>query len=399
MYKQNGNTIDITAFEALISGNNAYVSITKDSADKFTFNVIPAPTATAGITKAEITAPGKVTVTFSDTPVLPPAGIGQFTFDANKNGVIEAGEIATASAAGAPGSNQLVLDFAAVTGTETAVGTLTYTPTAVSAEHLTINNKVISNSLKSSVVVASIANGVTFNAPAVTVNGVDFNQRVAKAQIVSATGITAAGDLEVTLTATDLLAGTPLVLTVPVALNDTKETVANKVRLALAGNTNVTANFNVTGTGAEVIVTPLVATNPSNAANTIALTVDALAANPAGGLAPTTTTGTVSPGTVGVAEVNTITFTSGVTAVAGTVQPLTVRVKQNSPTDLVGIDRLVSVSLTTADTTATAVAEKVKTELAKDATLAAKFDITAAAGVVTLTNKTTGDVNTTITIN
>ncbi|MFS0817795.1 hypothetical protein ABC382_12485 [Lysinibacillus sp. 1P01SD] len=50
-----------------------------------------------------------------------------------------------------------------------------------------------------------------------TQDGVDFKQRVAKAQIVLATGVTVAGDLEVTLTATDLLAGTPLVLTDPVA--------------------------------------------------------------------------------------------------------------------------------------------------------------------------------------
>ncbi|MFS0817796.1 hypothetical protein ABC382_12490 [Lysinibacillus sp. 1P01SD] len=66
----------------------------------------------------------------------------------NSNNLLDAPVLPVAAGA----TNELVLSFADVNGTETAVSTLTYTPSVLSTEHLTIGEKTISNTLKSSVV-------------------------------------------------------------------------------------------------------------------------------------------------------------------------------------------------------------------------------------------------------
>lgn len=66
--------------------------------------------------------------------------------------------------------------------------------------------------------------------------------------------ISTAGDAGVTITAANL-AGSPLMLLVPVALSDTASIVAGKIRAFLTATTAVAALFDVSGTGADVVLT------------------------------------------------------------------------------------------------------------------------------------------------
>jgi hypothetical protein len=66
--------------------------------------------------------------------------------------------------------------------------------------------------------------------------------------------ITLAGDATVVVTATGM-AGSPLTLNVPVALNDTAAQWAAKVRTALAANVTIAARFDVSGTSTAIILT------------------------------------------------------------------------------------------------------------------------------------------------
>ncbi|MHB1420103.1 MAG: hypothetical protein ACYCX4_11075 [Bacillota bacterium] len=66
--------------------------------------------------------------------------------------------------------------------------------------------------------------------------------------------ITTAGNATVIVTATGMT-GSPKTLSVAVALNDDASTVASKIRTDLSGDVNVGAFFDVSGTGADVILT------------------------------------------------------------------------------------------------------------------------------------------------
>jgi hypothetical protein len=66
--------------------------------------------------------------------------------------------------------------------------------------------------------------------------------------------ITLAGDAVVVVTSTGM-AGSPLTLNVPVALNDTAAQWAAKVRTALAANATIAQRFDVSGTSTAIILT------------------------------------------------------------------------------------------------------------------------------------------------
>jgi hypothetical protein len=66
--------------------------------------------------------------------------------------------------------------------------------------------------------------------------------------------ITLAGDAVVVVTSTGM-AGSPLTLNVPVALNDTAAQWAAKVRTALAANVTIAQRFDVSGTSTAIILT------------------------------------------------------------------------------------------------------------------------------------------------
>ncbi len=77
------------------------------------------------------------------------------------------------------------------------------------------------------------------------------------AQVETATAagtITTAGNMTVTVTAAGLT-GSPLAITVAVALDDTAATWAGKVRTALAANAAVAAMFTVSGTTTAIVLT------------------------------------------------------------------------------------------------------------------------------------------------
>ena len=69
--------------------------------------------------------------------------------------------------------------------------------------------------------------------------------------------VTTAGNATVVLTSRDVV-GSPITLSVAVALNDTATLVAGKVRTALNANAEITKIFTVGGSGANVILTRIV---------------------------------------------------------------------------------------------------------------------------------------------
>lgn len=66
--------------------------------------------------------------------------------------------------------------------------------------------------------------------------------------------ITTGGNASVVVTAAGM-AGSPITLSVAVALNDTDAQVATKIRAALNANAVIAAFFTISGTGADVILT------------------------------------------------------------------------------------------------------------------------------------------------
>jgi len=89
----------------------------------------------------------------------------------------------------------------------------------------------------------------------VTTGSTAFVAGVQQVETATAAGtITGAGDAAVVITATGM-AGSPLTLNVPVALNDTAAQWAAKVRTALAANVTIAGRFDVSGTSTAIILT------------------------------------------------------------------------------------------------------------------------------------------------
>jgi hypothetical protein len=88
-----------------------------------------------------------------------------------------------------------------------------------------------------------------------TTGSTAFVAGVQQVETAGAAGtITLAGDATVVVTATGM-AGSPLTLNVPVALNDTAAQWAAKVRTALAANVTIAQRFDVSGTSTAIILT------------------------------------------------------------------------------------------------------------------------------------------------
>jgi hypothetical protein len=88
-----------------------------------------------------------------------------------------------------------------------------------------------------------------------TTGSTAFVAGVQQVETAGAAGtITLAGDATVVVTATGM-AGSPLTLNVPVALNDTAAQWAAKVRTALAANATIAARFDVSGPSTAIILT------------------------------------------------------------------------------------------------------------------------------------------------
>ena len=93
-----------------------------------------------------------------------------------------------------------------------------------------------------------------------TSNSDEFVAGAAQRETATATGtITLAGTAAVIFTATGVT-GSPITLNVPVALSDTAAQWAEKVRVALAANTAISAKYAISGTSTAIIATALPST-------------------------------------------------------------------------------------------------------------------------------------------
>lgn len=79
-------------------------------------------------------------------------------------------------------------------------------------------------------------------------------KQVETATVLGSIGASGAGNATVIVTAAGMT-GSPKTVSVPVANNDTAVQVAGKIRTALAADANVGAFFDVSGTGADVVLT------------------------------------------------------------------------------------------------------------------------------------------------
>ncbi|MBU2703687.1 hypothetical protein Ga0466249_004835 [Sporomusaceae bacterium BoRhaA] len=95
--------------------------------------------------------------------------------------------------------------------------------------------------------------GLKFGASALSLTGV---QQVETATVAGT--ITTAGNATVTVTAAGLT-GSPKAFTIPVSLGDTPTITALRIREALAADEAITALFAVSGTGANVVLTRIIA--------------------------------------------------------------------------------------------------------------------------------------------
>lgn len=96
--------------------------------------------------------------------------------------------------------------------------------------------------------------------------GGDSNPQIETAVVAENTpGTLTAGNAAVTITSA--LWGSPLVLAVAVALNDSAATVAGKIRTALAANAQVSAAFIVGGSTTAVVLTAIDATSYDSTLN------------------------------------------------------------------------------------------------------------------------------------
>jgi hypothetical protein len=82
--------------------------------------------------------------------------------------------------------------------------------------------------------------------------------QVETATVIGTIGAAGAGNATFTVTAAGMT-GSPKVLNVAVANNDTAAQVAGKIRVAAAADVDITARFAVSGAGADVVLTRLVA--------------------------------------------------------------------------------------------------------------------------------------------
>jgi len=89
--------------------------------------------------------------------------------------------------------------------------------------------------------------------------GTQFRMGTAQVETATVVGtIAGAGNATVITTAAGMT-GSPITTSVAVLFNDTADTVAGKIRTALAAEANITARFAVGGVGAQVVLTRLVA--------------------------------------------------------------------------------------------------------------------------------------------
>ncbi len=176
------------------------------------------------------------------------------------------------------------------------------------------------------------ATGMTPTTSANTTAGV---APVAQVETATAAGsVTGSGNATVIVTAAGMT-GSPKTFNVPVLNGDTAAQWADKVRIALAADSAVTALFTVGGTSTSIVLTR---TNPAGVANDGTLNIS-LANGTSTGITTAATSANTTAGVAGTQQVETLTVTGApttdgnilitVTAVGLTGTPVVVQVPVN----------------------------------------------------------------------
>jgi len=176
------------------------------------------------------------------------------------------------------------------------------------------------------------ATGMTPTTSANTTAGV---APVAQVETATAAGsVTGSGNATVIVTAAGMT-GSPKTFNVPVLNGDTAAQWADKVRIALAADSAVTALFTVGGTSTSIVLTR---TNPAGVANDATLNIS-LANGTSTGITTAATSANTTAGVAGTQQVETLTVTGApttdgnilitVTAVGLTGTPVVVQVPVN----------------------------------------------------------------------
>ncbi len=277
----------------------------------------------------------------------------------------------------------MTLTFGVGTFATGDIGEVIYTPSAILADRLTIDSV-----RQDSVMTLADANttvrfaraGVTFGAIAPNaVAGVDAVGEI-ETLTVDATAAVNTGNAIVTITHSGFNGGVAYNVNVPVTVGDTQAVVAASAQLALAADPAVSAFFDVTNTGTTLVLEVADATIANAAAFNVAI---------AGGTNNVVTSVATSVNTsrvTGIANQATQAITNGAVN-SGTIS---VTISQTSTT--LGNSTLsVNVPVVAGDT-ATQVATKIAAVLNANATFAARYSASDAAGTITITNDNVGVV-------
>lgn len=429
-YKYNGNKIDVTTFENYIKTNVSTVSITKDADGKFTFNVIDTSTGVNGIInqlnnaatdaakkavlKAYYTELTDLQIDALLVPVKASAVAGTLNptnlqaaydglfvtvksavaFDTNNDGnvdqlkitfnenvvaaektaietaiaqlTLDNGTLVVPSTQAVAGDDTLIFNVTGATGL--SVGKLKATASTTA----NINNEWLVGktiNVAPATYVIPVAGGVTGTNVQTVGADAKFEEFTVTPAVPTANGTATLG-----FVASDVNNGAPINIPVAVATSQTAAAVgtALKAEIDKSNYNAITDKYTVTVNATTGVLTFKSKTAGAyTTAPTATLTGDA-----------TGVTASVTTGAAATAEVNTITFANAVT----TAGKVTVKVGN------VSVDTLVA-----AADTPTVVAGKVYDQL-KVSAIATTHTITINGADVVLTNKTTGNVTTTITV-
>ncbi|ARJ39550.1 hypothetical protein SporoP8_12095 [Sporosarcina ureae] len=387
-YQIKGSAVTKTAFVNEVAAGSKTVSVTVDSDGKFTFNVVDAvtpPGAASGLIKsAKAVNPTTIEVTFSESVTLTNSNLkaGQFGFDLNNNGVIDAGEYATA-VSNSPGTK---LTFTVGTMTESDFGKVVYTPALATTDRLmkTAGSEYVSETLTLSneftTGIGSIPNSLIL-APttANSTPGVAGTKQVETLTLAAAGGF---GPGNFTIAVTD---GTKAynVATVTTTLNESPASVALKAVTELKKDTDLAAKYEITTAGGNVVLTAKEAATNDGALNAVVTDVNA-------GVTPVTTSTNTTNGAAGTASVST-------TQVANKAAVGDAKVKLAQTSSALGnFNKEIAVTFDATDATDNVTtAAKIAAVLNADTDVAAKFTVSAATDTISVTNKKTGVVTAT----
>lgn len=167
---------------------------------------------------------------------------------------------------------------------------------------------------------------------------------------------------------------------------DSASDVAALARIQLAANAAIAALFDVTGSGANIILTA-----KTRAANDGTLNI-AFDNGTATGLTPSATSTNTTAGVAPVAQVETATVASGASANANVIVTVTAAGMTGSP-------KAINVAVLSSDTTAALVAAKIRAALGADADVTALFTVGGSSATVTLTRTSPAGVSNDGTLN